>query len=126
MLVLTRKQQEKIQIGDDVVITILKVKGNSIRVGIEAPKDVRVVRGELPKSETPQSGTDVADADQSTAAQPSEDSQTGLNPFLNAQDGDDYRVLSFRISAEEPKHEPQQFERPKARLQTMREYMANR
>ncbi|TWT31517.1 carbon storage regulator [Blastopirellula retiformator] len=122
MLVLTRKQQEKIQIGDDVVITILKVKGNSIRVGIEAPKDVRVVRGELPKTET-----EVADADQSAAAQPSEDSQTGLNPFLSTQqNGDDYRVLSFRISAEEPQQEPQQFERPKARLQTMREYMANR
>ncbi|WP_315858771.1 carbon storage regulator CsrA [Blastopirellula sediminis] len=120
MLVLTRKQQEKIQIGDDIVITILKVKGNSIRVGIEAPKDVRVVRGELPKSE-------MADDEQSAAAQPSEDSQSGLNPFLNAHnDGDDYRVLSFRISAEEPKHEPAQFEQPKARLQTMREFMANR
>lgn len=47
MLVLTRKQEEQIRIGDDIVITILRVKGNTIRVGIEAPKGVRVIRSEL-------------------------------------------------------------------------------
>lgn len=47
MLVLSRKQDEKILIGDDIVITILRVKGNTIRVGIEAPKGVRIVRAEL-------------------------------------------------------------------------------
>ena len=47
MLVLTRKTQEQIQIGDNIRITIVRVKGQSVRVGIEAPKDVRVVRGEL-------------------------------------------------------------------------------
>jgi len=49
MLVLTRKLQEKIQIGADITITVLRVKGNQVRVGIEAPKDVRVVRAELPR-----------------------------------------------------------------------------
>ena len=49
MLVLTRKHQEKIQIGENVTITILKVKGRTVRLGIEAPKQVRVVRGELPR-----------------------------------------------------------------------------
>lgn len=48
MLVLTRKTQEKIQIGDSITITILKVHGRSVKVGIEAPRDVRVVRAELP------------------------------------------------------------------------------
>ena len=48
MLVLTRKQNEKIQIGDNVFLTVLRIKGNTVRLGIEAPKDVRVVRGELP------------------------------------------------------------------------------
>jgi len=48
MLVLTRKQQQQIKIGDEITITILRVKGNTIRVGIEAPRTVRVVRGELP------------------------------------------------------------------------------
>lgn len=47
MLVLTRKPDEQIRIGDDIVITIVRVKGNTIRVGVEAPKGVRVIRGEL-------------------------------------------------------------------------------
>ena len=47
MLVLTRKPEEQIRIGDDIVITIVRVKGNTIRVGIDAPKGVRIVRGEL-------------------------------------------------------------------------------
>ena len=51
MLVLTRKHQEQIRIGDNVTLTILKVKGNTVKVGIEAPRDVRVVRGELPPKE---------------------------------------------------------------------------
>lgn len=48
MLVLTRKQQQRIQIGDNVTITILRVKGQTVRVGIEAPEEIRVLRGELP------------------------------------------------------------------------------
>lgn len=47
MLVLTRKLDESIRIGDDIKVTILRIKGNTIRVGIEAPRDVRVVRSEL-------------------------------------------------------------------------------
>lgn len=50
MLVLTRKATEQIQIGDSVVITILRIKGQSVRIGIEAPREVRVVRAELPKA----------------------------------------------------------------------------
>jgi carbon storage regulator CsrA len=52
MLVLTRKADEQILIGDDIKITLVRVRGNSVRVGIEAPRDVRVVRGELEKRET--------------------------------------------------------------------------
>lgn len=48
MLVLTRKATEKIQIGENIVLTILRVKGQAVRVGIEAPRDVRVLRTELP------------------------------------------------------------------------------
>lgn len=47
MLVLTRKQDEQILIGDDVVITVIKIRNNQIRLGISAPRDVRVLRGEL-------------------------------------------------------------------------------
>ena len=47
MLVLTRKPQEKIQIGDNITITVIKTKGKTVRLGIEAPSDVNVLRGEL-------------------------------------------------------------------------------
>jgi carbon storage regulator CsrA len=47
MLVLTRKLDEAIRIGGDIKITILRVKGNTVRIGIEAPREVRVVRDEL-------------------------------------------------------------------------------
>lgn len=50
MLVLTRKLQETIKIGEDVTIHVLRVKGNTVRLGIEAPRQVRIVRGELETS----------------------------------------------------------------------------
>jgi carbon storage regulator CsrA len=53
MLVLTRKQQEKICIGNGITITVLKMKGKSVRLGIDAPKDVPVIRGELRFEERP-------------------------------------------------------------------------
>ena len=48
MLVLTRKSQDSIRIGDHIKVTILRIKGNTVRIGVEAPEDVRIVRGELP------------------------------------------------------------------------------
>lgn len=48
MLVLSRKAQQDILVGENVRITVLQVKGNTVRLGIEAPREVRVVRGELP------------------------------------------------------------------------------
>lgn len=47
MLVLTRKANEKIRIGDGIVITVLRTKGKAVRLGIEAPSDTRVLRGEI-------------------------------------------------------------------------------
>ncbi|QDT98011.1 carbon storage regulator [Gimesia aquarii] len=47
MLVLSRKLQEKIKIGDDIYIQILKTGPGAVRVGIEAPVDVPIVRDEL-------------------------------------------------------------------------------
>ena len=48
MLVLTRKSHDSIRIGDNIKVTILRIKGNTVRIGVEAPDDVRIVRGELP------------------------------------------------------------------------------
>lgn len=47
MLILSRKTGEKLMIGDDVELTILGVKGNQVRVGVNAPKDVSVHREEV-------------------------------------------------------------------------------
>ena len=47
MLVLSRKFGQKFRIGDDVLITIVKVDRNSVRIGIEAPGDVDIFREEL-------------------------------------------------------------------------------
>ena len=47
MLVLTRKTGEKIVIGDDITITILDVRGDGIRVGIDAPRDIKIQREEV-------------------------------------------------------------------------------
>ncbi len=51
MLVLTRKVQEEIMIGDDIVVKIIRVKGGAIRIGIEAPRNVRVMRSELTEAQ---------------------------------------------------------------------------
>jgi carbon storage regulator len=60
MLVLTRRKNQSILIGNDIVVTVLEVKGDQVRVGITAPRDVQVYREELLTSrddsdETPRS-----------------------------------------------------------------------
>lgn len=47
MLVLTRKRGERIMIGDDVVLTVIEISGDQVRIGIEAPRSVSVMREEL-------------------------------------------------------------------------------
>lgn len=50
MLVLTRKQGEQIRIGDDVLITVVRTKGKGVRLGIQAPAHVPVLRGEIARA----------------------------------------------------------------------------
>lgn len=47
MLVLTRKRFQTLSIGNDIKLTITKIKGGQVRLAIEAPKEVKVLRGEL-------------------------------------------------------------------------------
>jgi carbon storage regulator len=62
MLILTRRVGETVMIGDDVTITVLGVKGNQVRVGINAPKHVAVHREEIyERIKREQQPEDIAD-----------------------------------------------------------------
>jgi len=47
MLVLSRKENERIRLGDSIIVTIVRVSGDKVRLGIQAPPDVLVLRDEL-------------------------------------------------------------------------------
>ena len=47
MLILTRRVGETLMVGDEVTVTVLGVKGNQVRIGVNAPKDVAVYREEI-------------------------------------------------------------------------------
>ena len=47
MLVLSRKERQRIKVGDSIVVTVVRVTGDKVRLGIEAPDDVLVLREEL-------------------------------------------------------------------------------
>jgi carbon storage regulator len=62
MLVLSRKESERIRLGDSIVVTVVRVSGDKVRIGIEAPPNVLVLRDELqphPAQSTPQQGAPV-------------------------------------------------------------------
>ena len=47
MLILTRRVGETLMVGDDITVTVLGVKGNQIRIGVDAPKNIEVHREEI-------------------------------------------------------------------------------
>ncbi len=47
MLVLSRKKDEKIMIGDDIVLMVIEIRGDKVRLGIDAPKEIAVHRQEV-------------------------------------------------------------------------------
>ena len=56
MLVLSRKESQRIRLGDSIVITIVKISGDKVRVGIDAPDNVLVLRDELELHPQPTTG----------------------------------------------------------------------
>lgn len=60
MLVLSRKESERIRLGDKIVLTIVRVSGDKVRLGIEAPADLLVLREELEPHTDRQQDKDAA------------------------------------------------------------------
>jgi carbon storage regulator len=81
MLVLARKAHETIHIGDQICISIVSIRGRVVRVGIEAPEEVRVIRGELIQ----------VDGDSDTTASPP--------PRTTTEDSTDHRI-STQLAAD--------------------------
>lgn len=53
MLVLSRKESERIRLGDSIIVTVVRVSGDKVRLGIEAPPDILVLRDELQPHQPP-------------------------------------------------------------------------
>jgi carbon storage regulator len=77
MLVLTRRAGESVMIGDDIVITVLEARGDVIRLGIQAPRDVQVHREEVYRE---------LQAANREAASPTEDAVRTLTRMINKED----------------------------------------
>jgi carbon storage regulator len=67
MLILSRRVGESVMIGDDVAITVLRVKGNQVRLGVNAPKTVSVQREEISDRVRANAGAVLDDADVAAA-----------------------------------------------------------
>lgn len=72
MLVLSRKPGEKILIGDNVSVTIVRIGPNTVRIGIEAPRTMNIVREEI-ADEQQHDGAVVVEIDESAAEIPDSD-----------------------------------------------------
>jgi len=80
VLVLTRRAGESVMIGDDVVITVLEARGDVIRLGIQAPRDVRVHREEVYRE---------LQAANREAASPTDEAVEALTRMLRPTSSDD-------------------------------------
>jgi carbon storage regulator len=73
MLVLSRKKNESIVINNDITIVVVEIRGDKVRLGVEAPKEVPVHRREvydaIKRNEAVQAGQPLSDAHSSAAAQ---------------------------------------------------------
>jgi len=81
MLILTRRVSETLMIGDEVTVTVLGVKGNQVRIGINAPKNVAVHREEIyQRIRAEHEGTPLSAAESASPHPASPDPQVPVKP----------------------------------------------
>ncbi len=98
MLVLSRKHQQQICIGDNIKITVLQVKGKTVRIGIEAPPNIRILRAELPRHPNCAANFDESSESTTEEAEPTESSEV-VHEILHAG-STDRRPLSIHVRGE--------------------------
>ncbi|MDR0569694.1 MAG: carbon storage regulator [Clostridiales Family XIII bacterium] len=80
MLVISRKPGEELKIGDSVRVSVISVNGDKVTIGIDAPRDIPVLRGEL---------VDTIESNQESSAQlPGAEARLGLAALLKESDGE--------------------------------------
>ncbi|MCH8970449.1 MAG: carbon storage regulator [Planctomycetes bacterium] len=77
MLVLSRKTSEQIKIGENITVTVVHVKGKVVRLGIDAPRNMRILRTELISDDEESSASGEAVVHAASHAEPTEDETTG-------------------------------------------------
>lgn len=80
MLVLTRKAKEEIRIGNDITVTIVRVKGQSVRIGINAPSHVHIMRSELGNKKDESEKTELPNGSTARKSKPSGSTGDGDSP----------------------------------------------
>jgi carbon storage regulator len=77
MLVLTRKPKQQIMIGDNIIVNVVEVQGDNVRIAIEAPREIKIYRGEIYKA--------IQEENRKAAEQPMNIDLTQAGPDSNKQ-----------------------------------------
>ena len=88
MLVLSRKEGERVSIGDNVTLVISKISGNRVTIGIEAPRNVKVVRGELDLTAADFGDLAVSVSSSSESKATKKSKSSDMKSFVTARAGD--------------------------------------